>query len=182
MLITASPEISGVSSKYTGSWSVTGVGCCAAAAGPDAASPGTPSTKSKNGHRYCHLHCASPTGSCRRLQCCEATAEERWCGKSARHVLWEPGAGDRLRGPGGGGNGGTAEPVGHRQTKGAATDMFDLQPPRHISTLRSAGILARRCEGLKCADTLSIIGARSNRGVRPRSRLTRAANVARYSL
>ena len=23
-------------------------------------------------------------------------------------------------------------------TKGAATDMFDLQPPRHISTLRSA--------------------------------------------
>ena len=30
-------------------------------------------------------------------KCCEATAEERWCGKSARHVLWEPGAGDRLR-------------------------------------------------------------------------------------
>src|SRR5215469_15862921 len=29
-----------------------------------------------------------------------------------------------------------AEPVRHRQTKGAATDMFDLQPPRHISTLR----------------------------------------------
>ena len=25
----------------------------------------------------------------------------------------------------------------HRQTKGAATDMFDLPPPRHISTLRS---------------------------------------------
>ena len=24
----------------------------------------------------------------------------------------------------------------HRQTKGAATDMFDLPPPRHISTLR----------------------------------------------
>jgi Acyl-CoA dehydrogenase, N-terminal domain len=34
------------------------------------------------------------------------------------------------------GNGATAEPVRHRQTKGAATDMFDLQPPRHISTLR----------------------------------------------
>src|SRR5580692_5690735 len=34
-------------------------------------------------------------------------------------------------------NGATAEPVRHRQTKGAATDMFDLQPPRHISTLRS---------------------------------------------
>src|SRR5215472_16165335 len=35
------------------------------------------------------------------------------------------------------GNGATAEPVRHRQTKGAATDMFDLQPPRHISTLRN---------------------------------------------
>jgi hypothetical protein len=23
--------------------------------------------------------------------------EGLWCGKSARHVLWEPGAGDRLR-------------------------------------------------------------------------------------
>jgi hypothetical protein len=27
------------------------------------------------------------------------------------------------------------EPLRHRQTKGAATDMFDLTPPRHISTL-----------------------------------------------
>jgi hypothetical protein len=35
-----------------------------------------------------------------------------------------------------------AEPVRHRQTKGAATDMFDLQPPRHISTLRNP---APRC-------------------------------------
>ena len=26
------------------------------------------------------------------------------------------------------------EPLRHRQTKEAATDMFDLQPPRHIST------------------------------------------------
>jgi hypothetical protein len=24
------------------------------------------------------------------------------------------------------------EPLRHRQTKGAATDMFSLQPPRHI--------------------------------------------------
>ena len=31
------------------------------------------------------------------MQCCEPTVEERRCGKSARHVLWEPGAGDRLR-------------------------------------------------------------------------------------
>ena len=29
------------------------------------------------------------------------------------------------------------EPVRHRQTKEAETDMFDLQPPRHISTLRA---------------------------------------------
>ena len=29
------------------------------------------------------------------------------------------------------------EPLRHRQTKEAATDMFDLQPPRHISTLPS---------------------------------------------
>jgi hypothetical protein len=28
-----------------------------------------------------------------------------------------------------------AEPVRHRQTKGAATDMFNLQLPRHIPTL-----------------------------------------------
>jgi hypothetical protein len=27
------------------------------------------------------------------------------------------------------------EPLRHRQTKGAETDMFDLQLPRHISTL-----------------------------------------------
>ena len=31
-----------------------------------------------------------------------------------------------------------AEPVRHRQTKGAATDMFYLTPPRHISTLPKA--------------------------------------------
>src|SRR5580692_8774004 len=43
---------------------------------------------------------------------------------------------------GGCGNGATAEPVRHRQTKGAATDMFDLQPPRHISTLRVSPVAA----------------------------------------
>jgi len=31
-----------------------------------------------------------------------------------------------------------AEPLRHRQTKEAATDMFSLQPPRHISTLPKA--------------------------------------------
>jgi hypothetical protein len=29
------------------------------------------------------------------------------------------------------------EPVRHRQTKEAGTDMFDLQPPRHTSTLHN---------------------------------------------
>jgi hypothetical protein len=33
-----------------------------------------------------------------------------------------------------------AEPVRHRQTKGAATDMFDLPSPRHISTLRDFAV------------------------------------------
>jgi len=37
--------------------------------------------------------------------------------------------------------------VRHRQTKGAATDMFDLQPPRHISTLRNLVVPARSGEG-----------------------------------
>jgi hypothetical protein len=32
------------------------------------------------------------------------------------------------------------EPLRHRQTKGAATDMFYLTPPRHISTLPRSGL------------------------------------------
>ena len=34
------------------------------------------------------------------------------------------------------------EPVRHRQTKGAATDMFYLTPPRHISTLHVSEMAA----------------------------------------
>jgi hypothetical protein len=37
-----------------------------------------------------------------------------------------------------------AEPVRHRQTKEAATDMFDLQPPRHIPTLPILVVLTVR--------------------------------------
>ena len=33
--------------------------------------------------------------------------------------------------------------VRHRQTKGAATDMFDLHPPHHISTLAFATEMVR---------------------------------------
>src|SRR5258708_37801234 len=45
-----------------------------------------------------------------------------------------------------------AEPLRHRQTKEAATDMFSLQPPRHISTLHKdvaaheAGCEAKRSD------------------------------------
>jgi hypothetical protein len=44
-----------------------------------------------------------------------------------------------------------AEPVRHRQTKGAETDMCDLPPPRHISTLRtrSGPCVDSRTAGLK---------------------------------
>jgi len=51
------------------------------------------------------------------------------CGKSARPVRWA-----------GCGNGATVEPLRHRQTKGAETDMSDLQKPRHISTLPWAAL------------------------------------------
>jgi hypothetical protein len=34
------------------------------------------------------------------------------------------------------------EPLRHRRTKGAATRMLDLTPPRHIPTLPFASILA----------------------------------------
>jgi hypothetical protein len=34
------------------------------------------------------------------------------------------------------------EPLRHRQTKGAATDMFYLTPPRHISTLPNSDLEA----------------------------------------
>jgi hypothetical protein len=33
-------------------------------------------------------------------------------------------------------------PLRHRQTKEAETDMFDLQPPRHISTLHKVCVPA----------------------------------------
>src|SRR3984893_2540757 len=36
------------------------------------------------------------------------------------------------------------EPLRHRQTKEAATDMFSLQPPRHIPTLPIPSVRMRR--------------------------------------
>jgi hypothetical protein len=34
----------------------------------------------------------------------------------------------------------SVEPLRHRQSKEAATDMFSLQPPRHISTYMRAAL------------------------------------------
>jgi len=39
-----------------------------------------------------------------------------------------------------------ADPLRHRQTKGAATDMVDLTPPRHIPTLPSRPVPAAKPE------------------------------------
>jgi hypothetical protein len=39
-----------------------------------------------------------------------------------------------------------AEPLRHRQTKEAETDMFSLQAPRHISTLPKADKSLQRSE------------------------------------
>jgi hypothetical protein len=48
-----------------------------------------------------------------------------------------------------------AEPLRHRQTKEAATDMFYLTPPRHISTLYTF----RTCRG---GLTTSALGGRTD--------------------
>ena len=40
------------------------------------------------------------------------------------------------------------EPLRHRQTKEAATDMFGLQPPRHISTLPTIADAADVADGV----------------------------------
>ena len=43
-----------------------------------------------------------------------------------------------------------ADPLRHRQTKGAATDMVDLTPPRHLPTLPIAAV-RRSCRGSSLA-------------------------------
>src|SRR5690349_6303831 len=57
------------------------------------------------------------------------------------------------------GNGAMVEPVRHRQTKEAATDMFGLQPPRHISTLPRAAALSVRIECLLSPRSQTFLGA-----------------------
>src|SRR6266853_2188805 len=67
-----------------------------------------------------------------------------------------------------------AEPLRHRQTKEAATDMFSLQPPRYIPTLPVAAVTLRsrhhgsyrRC----CGPNVVLDGGRSLRRSRGRQR------------
>src|SRR6266540_4049275 len=53
-----------------------------------------------------------------------------------------------------------AEPLRHRQTKEAATDMFYLKPPRHISTLPFASVCRTTATSglLRLTDILRIGG------------------------
>src|SRR5271166_3645615 len=51
------------------------------------------------------------------------------------------------------------EPLRHRQTKGAETDMLDLTPPRHVSTLPTPVIAG-------CARLTSMQPLKSNIGQR----------------
>jgi hypothetical protein len=46
-------------------------------------------------------------------------------------------------------------PLRHRQTKEAETDMFDLQPPRHISTLHFSSNLLLNARALVCPEELA---------------------------
>ena len=50
-------------------------------------------------------------------------------------------------------------PLRHRQTKEAETDMFDLQPPRHISTLHFSPIAFRTACPLPVEADIGMLGA-----------------------
>src|SRR6202795_3105281 len=83
------------------------------------------------------------------------------CGKSARPVRRA-----------GCGNGAMVEPLRHRQTKGAATDMFYLTPPRHISTLHFSDVLRPssdvRCWGLNRPESAAPEGRLLTRSRHPK--------------
>jgi Putative MetA-pathway of phenol degradation len=52
------------------------------------------------------------------------------------------------------------EPVRHRQTKGAATNMFNLQLPRHIPTLPKCEILRESNSSLQCPQRRTLVEQR----------------------
>ena len=54
-----------------------------------------------------------------------------------------------------------AEPLRHRQTKEAATDMFYLTPPRHISTLPIASLYKGRPASI---DPVQVVSSRLKAG------------------
>jgi len=62
------------------------------------------------------------------------------------------------------------EPLGHRQTKRAATDMFYLMPPRHISTLPVIrDFVGTSCSVKVCVRRLPVCVAPSSSGRHPQT-------------
>jgi hypothetical protein len=122
-LIAMSPETFGLSPRCTAPWCVTGIGCCAAAAGraspqlehvqPDQRTDAVTATKAAP-------LLPGPAGSCSAVNQLPKSVVRQI--RMLRSV--EPEAGDCLRRPGGCENGAMVEPARHRQTKGAATDML----------------------------------------------------------
>jgi uncharacterized protein YabE (DUF348 family) len=74
-----------------------------------------------------------------------------------------------------------AEPVRHRQTKEAVTDMFDLQPPRHIPTLPKTVLAALKNNGRSTRSTDIIEPARLVRFV-PEAVTVPASSLGRVVL
>ena len=71
-----------------------------------------------------------------------------------------------------------AQPVRHRQTKGAATDMLSLPPPRHISTLPAPDTCHLRCRHTPHGFHLSDFDtSKRSRDRRPNGRLARPADT-----
>ena len=60
-----------------------------------------------------------------------------------------------------------ADPLRHRQTKGAATDMADLTPPRHIPTLRKTDGFDRNAAGFSPDRVDALVWAMSDLLVEP---------------
>ena len=77
------------------------------------------------------------------------------------------------------GNGTTAEPLRHRQMKGAETDVFDLTPPRHTSTLPTLAVPVS-----VESSHLAIVpcGTNSRRSTQPRSGRSARPKLLRVAL
>src|SRR4029077_6835636 len=60
-----------------------------------------------------------------------------------------------------------ADPLRHRQTKGAATDMVDLTPPRHIPTLPDHATLSHSLLGDDPTAIIDALTAAARDGASP---------------